>query len=99
MCLRGSVLVLPSNWFPLMRVRRLPLMQNSFAVSEMVIAEPGDGATTQSAAHMDRQLSGVEVGCFFDRMELFCFADEVFYSECVHAQVMLQKVQNWEPVV
>nr|GEY96215.1 hypothetical protein [Tanacetum cinerariifolium] len=33
-----------------------------------------------------RQFSGVEVNCFFDRMELLCFVDEVFDSECVHVQ-------------
>ncbi|GKB37483.1 putative nucleotidyltransferase, ribonuclease H [Tanacetum coccineum] len=49
----GSVLVLPSNWFSLMRVKWLTLMENSFAVSRMVIAEPGVGATTRSADHMD----------------------------------------------
>ncbi|GJR30220.1 hypothetical protein Tco_1106452 [Tanacetum coccineum] len=32
------------------------------------------------------QFSGVEVGCFFDRMELFCFVDEVFDSEYVQVQ-------------
>ncbi|GJZ30245.1 putative nucleotidyltransferase, ribonuclease H, partial [Tanacetum coccineum] len=35
------------------RVKWLTLMENSFAVSRMVIAEPGVGATTRSAAHMD----------------------------------------------
>ncbi|GJT96554.1 hypothetical protein Tco_1092072 [Tanacetum coccineum] len=49
---KGSVLVLPSNWFPLTRVKWLPLMENSFAVSGIVIAEPGVGATTWSTAHM-----------------------------------------------
>ncbi|GJV36686.1 hypothetical protein Tco_1409163 [Tanacetum coccineum] len=47
-----SVLVLPSNGFPLTRVKWLPLMANSFAVSGIVIAEPGVRATTRSAAHM-----------------------------------------------
>ncbi|GJV00025.1 putative reverse transcriptase domain-containing protein [Tanacetum coccineum] len=41
MCLCGSVLILPSNWSPLTRVKWLPLMANSFAVSGMGIAEPG----------------------------------------------------------
>ncbi|GJS91865.1 hypothetical protein Tco_0774501 [Tanacetum coccineum] len=84
-----SVLVLPSNWFPLTRVRWLPLMANSFAVSGMVIAESGVGATTWSAAHNSwvlRQFSGVEVGSFIDRMELFCFVDEVCDSEYVQVQ-------------
>ncbi|GKF92673.1 hypothetical protein Tco_0279392 [Tanacetum coccineum] len=31
------VLILPSNWFPLTRVKWLPLMANSFAVSGMDI--------------------------------------------------------------
>ncbi|GJU90579.1 zinc finger, CCHC-type containing protein, partial [Tanacetum coccineum] len=31
----------------------------------------------------NRQLSGVEVDCFFDRMELFCFVDEVYDSEYI----------------
>ncbi|GJU84142.1 hypothetical protein Tco_1291688 [Tanacetum coccineum] len=47
-----SVLLLPSNWFPLTRVKWLPLIANSFAVSIIVIAKPGVGATTRSAAHM-----------------------------------------------
>ncbi|GKB31761.1 hypothetical protein Tco_0871162 [Tanacetum coccineum] len=36
-----------------MRVKWLPLIANSFAVSGIVIAEPGVGATTRSAAHID----------------------------------------------
>ncbi|GJT17032.1 hypothetical protein Tco_0875738 [Tanacetum coccineum] len=48
----GSVLVLPSNWFPLTSVKWLPLMANSFAVLRIVIAEPGVGETTQSATLM-----------------------------------------------
>ncbi|GJY49881.1 hypothetical protein Tco_0439837, partial [Tanacetum coccineum] len=50
--LRGvrSVLVLPSKWFPLTRVKWLPLIANSFAVSGIVIAEPGVRATTRSKA-------------------------------------------------
>nr|GEV57763.1 retrovirus-related Pol polyprotein from transposon TNT 1-94 [Tanacetum cinerariifolium] len=39
--------------FPLTRVEWLPLIANSFAVSGIVIAEPGVGATTWSAAHID----------------------------------------------
>ncbi|GKB78878.1 hypothetical protein Tco_0945773 [Tanacetum coccineum] len=35
----------------------------------------------------DRQFSGVEVDCFFVRMELFCFVDEVFDSEYVQATI------------
>ncbi|GJV54966.1 hypothetical protein Tco_1455971 [Tanacetum coccineum] len=31
-------------------------------------------------------------------MELFCFIDEVFDSECVQAQVTVQQVQNWKHV-
>ncbi|GKC51393.1 reverse transcriptase domain-containing protein [Tanacetum coccineum] len=50
--LRGVVLVLPSNWFPLTKVKWLPLIANSLTVSGIVIAEPGVGATTRSAAHM-----------------------------------------------
>ncbi|GJT17742.1 hypothetical protein Tco_0876448 [Tanacetum coccineum] len=37
-------------------------------------------------SHIDRQFLGVEVGCFFDRMELFCFVDEVFDLEYVQVQ-------------
>ncbi|GKA56609.1 hypothetical protein Tco_0755681 [Tanacetum coccineum] len=37
---------------PLMRVKWLPLMGNSFVVSGMVIAKPGVEATTRSAAHI-----------------------------------------------
>nr|GEX81444.1 hypothetical protein [Tanacetum cinerariifolium] len=47
-----NVLVLPSNWFPLTRVKWFPLIANSFAVSGIVIAESRVGATTQSAAHI-----------------------------------------------
>ncbi|GJS81542.1 hypothetical protein Tco_0748083 [Tanacetum coccineum] len=47
-----SALVLPSNWFPLTRIKWLPLIANSFAISGLVIVEPGVGATTQSVAHM-----------------------------------------------
>ncbi|GJX20309.1 hypothetical protein Tco_0222986 [Tanacetum coccineum] len=50
--------VLPSNWFPLTRVKWLPLMANSFAVSVIVIVEPGVGATTPSAAHMGSSSRG-----------------------------------------
>nr|GEZ45861.1 hypothetical protein [Tanacetum cinerariifolium] len=64
----------------------LPLMDNSFVVSGMVIAELEVGATTRSAAHMDRQLSRVEVDYFFDRRELFYLIDEVFDSEYVQVQ-------------
>ncbi|GKC71853.1 hypothetical protein Tco_1117736 [Tanacetum coccineum] len=42
-----------------MRVRWLPLMANSFAVSGMVIAEPGVGATTRLAAHMGSSSMGL----------------------------------------
>ncbi|GJQ93424.1 hypothetical protein Tco_0004563 [Tanacetum coccineum] len=38
--------------FPLTRVKWLPLIANSLAVSGIVIAEPGVGATTWPAAHM-----------------------------------------------
>ncbi|GJU55023.1 hypothetical protein Tco_1228737 [Tanacetum coccineum] len=51
-CFPGSVLALPSNWFHLTRVKWLPLIANSLAVSGIVIAEPGVGATTWSAAYM-----------------------------------------------
>ncbi|GKG43855.1 hypothetical protein Tco_0482948, partial [Tanacetum coccineum] len=43
------VLVLPSNWFPLTRVKWLPLIANSFAVSGIGIAELGVRETTRSA--------------------------------------------------
>ncbi|GKD02996.1 hypothetical protein Tco_1177970, partial [Tanacetum coccineum] len=43
-----TLLNLPSNWYPLTRVKWLPLMANSFVVSGMVIGEPGVGATTRS---------------------------------------------------
>ncbi|GJZ57094.1 hypothetical protein Tco_0612588 [Tanacetum coccineum] len=36
--------------------------------------------------------------CFFVRMELFCFVDEVFDSEYVQVQVMVQQVQSWKHV-
>ncbi|GKB82295.1 hypothetical protein Tco_0949190 [Tanacetum coccineum] len=45
--------------FPLARVKWLPLMANSFAVSGMVIAEPRVGATTRSAAHMGSSSMGL----------------------------------------
>ncbi|GJT96793.1 hypothetical protein Tco_1092311 [Tanacetum coccineum] len=54
-----SVLIIPSNWFPLTRVKWLPLMANSFAVLGMVIAEPRVIATTQSAAHMGSSSMGL----------------------------------------
>ncbi|GJW10761.1 hypothetical protein Tco_1576588 [Tanacetum coccineum] len=53
-----SVLVLPSNWFPLTRVKWLPLMANAFAVSGIVIEEQGVGATTRSATHMGSSSMG-----------------------------------------
>ncbi|GKA49648.1 hypothetical protein Tco_0742721 [Tanacetum coccineum] len=31
-------------------------------------------------------------------MELFCFVDDVFNSEYVHVQVMVQQVKNWKHV-
>ncbi|GJS33058.1 hypothetical protein Tco_0531440 [Tanacetum coccineum] len=40
----------------------LPLMANSFAVLGMVIAEPGVGATTRSAAHMGSSSMGLRFG-------------------------------------
>ncbi|GJZ32863.1 hypothetical protein Tco_0578299 [Tanacetum coccineum] len=80
------VLVLPSNWFPLTKLKWLPLIANSFAVLGIVIAEPRVGATTWSGTHI-----GVVVDYFFDRMELFCFVDEVFDSEYVQVQVMVQQ--------
>nr|GEZ05013.1 reverse transcriptase domain-containing protein [Tanacetum cinerariifolium] len=36
-----------------------------------------------------RNCLGVEVDCFFDRRELFCFVDEVFDSEYVQVQKQL----------
>ncbi|GJY35933.1 ribonuclease H-like domain-containing protein [Tanacetum coccineum] len=65
--------------FSVSLVKWLPLMANSFAVSGMVIAEPGVGATT-------RQLSAAEVDCFFVPMERFCLVDEVFDLEYVQVQ-------------
>ncbi|GJV31166.1 hypothetical protein Tco_1391566 [Tanacetum coccineum] len=59
MCFCGLVLILPSNWFPLTRVKWLPLMANSFAVSGMVIAEPGVRATTRSATHIGSSSIGL----------------------------------------
>ncbi|GKC92543.1 hypothetical protein Tco_1157985 [Tanacetum coccineum] len=56
----GSVLVLPSNWFPLTRVKWLPLMENSFAVSGIVIAELGVRATTRSETYMGSSSIGSE---------------------------------------
>ncbi|GKB66993.1 hypothetical protein Tco_0928405 [Tanacetum coccineum] len=92
-------LILPSNWFPLIRVKWLPLMANSFTVSRMVIAEPEVRATTQSAAHIGRrQLSVVEVDRFFVQMELFYFVHEVFDSEYILVQVMVRQVQSWKHV-
>nr|GEV16120.1 hypothetical protein [Tanacetum cinerariifolium] len=49
-CFSRSVLVLALNWFPLTRVKWLPLIANSFAVLGIVIAEPGVRATTSSIA-------------------------------------------------
>nr|GEW89771.1 hypothetical protein [Tanacetum cinerariifolium] len=72
-------------------LHKKPSIENSFAVSRIVIAEPRVRATT-------RQFSGVEVDCFLDRMELFYFIDEVFDSEYVQVQVMVQQVQSWKHV-
>nr|GEV79260.1 hypothetical protein [Tanacetum cinerariifolium] len=85
-CFSRSVLVLPSNWFPLTRVKWLPLIANSFAVLGIVIVESRVRATT-------RRISGVEVDCFFDRKKLFCFIDEVFDSAYVEALVV-RNLQN-----
>ncbi|GJU28681.1 hypothetical protein Tco_1167302 [Tanacetum coccineum] len=68
--------------YQIKKVRWLPLIANSFSVSGMVIAEPEVGVTT-------RQLSGVEVDCFFVRMELFYFIDEVFDSKYIQVQYVL----------
>ncbi|GJS08776.1 hypothetical protein Tco_0365572 [Tanacetum coccineum] len=65
MCLRGWILVLPSNWFPLTRVKWLPLIANLFAVSGIVNAEPGVGATTWSAAHMGLS----SIGSYFIKIQ------------------------------
>ncbi|GKE68248.1 hypothetical protein Tco_1526320 [Tanacetum coccineum] len=67
-------------------IEMVSLIANSFAISGMVIVEPGVRATIRSAAHMDRQFSDFEEDCFFDRMELFCFVNEVFDSEYVQVQ-------------
>nr|GEV21343.1 hypothetical protein [Tanacetum cinerariifolium] len=80
----GHVLVLPSNWFPLIRVKWLPLIANSLAVSGIVIADLGVRATT-------RQFSGVVVDYFFDHKELFYFVDDVFDSEYVQVQTDLEE--------
>ncbi|GJX21121.1 hypothetical protein Tco_0223798 [Tanacetum coccineum] len=58
--------------------------------------EIGVGATTWSAAHMGSssigsQFSGVEVDCFFDRMELFCFVDEALSIRVRLARVKFNK--------
>ncbi|GKD77359.1 hypothetical protein Tco_1339980, partial [Tanacetum coccineum] len=52
-------LFLPSNWFPLTRVKWLPLIANSLAVSRIVIAEPRVGATTWSVAYMGSSSIGL----------------------------------------
>ncbi|GJW32672.1 hypothetical protein Tco_0052704 [Tanacetum coccineum] len=45
------ILILPSDWFPLTRVKWLPLMEKSCTDSGMVIAKPGVGATTGFIIH------------------------------------------------
>ncbi|GJS54287.1 hypothetical protein Tco_0627649 [Tanacetum coccineum] len=47
---------LSSNWFPLKRVKWLPLMANSFAVQGIVIAKPGVRATTWVHHPLDRNV-------------------------------------------
>ncbi|GKC25023.1 hypothetical protein Tco_1027173 [Tanacetum coccineum] len=57
---RGSVLILSSNWFPLMRVKWLPLMANSFCrVQDGDAKNRGVRATTRSAAHMGSSSMGL----------------------------------------
>nr|GEU32378.1 retrovirus-related Pol polyprotein from transposon TNT 1-94 [Tanacetum cinerariifolium] len=65
-----NVLVLPSNWFPLTRVKWFLLIANSFAVSGIVIAESRVGATTQSAAHMGSSSIGSNESLSSDKDEL-----------------------------
>ncbi|GJY68658.1 hypothetical protein Tco_0471640 [Tanacetum coccineum] len=48
--------------------------------------ELGIPANTSTRELTVRQFSGVEVDYFFNRMELFCFVDEVFDSEYVQVQ-------------
>nr|GEW67541.1 hypothetical protein [Tanacetum cinerariifolium] len=47
---------------------------------------------------INRQFSGVVVDYFFDRKELFYFVDDIFDSEYVQVQVVVQQVQNWKHV-
>ncbi|GJY55747.1 hypothetical protein Tco_0454862 [Tanacetum coccineum] len=65
----------------------LPLMANLFTVSGIVIAEPGVGATT-------RQLSGVEVGCFFDRIEPSVSSMKSNDSECIQPEAVESSSRN-----
>ncbi|GJV32510.1 hypothetical protein Tco_1392910 [Tanacetum coccineum] len=50
--LSNPVFASPDRFMRNSRVKWLPLIANSFAVSGIVIAEPGVRATTWSAAHM-----------------------------------------------
>ncbi|GJU42714.1 hypothetical protein Tco_1195671 [Tanacetum coccineum] len=62
----------------------------SLSSSSHVFASPLVIRETSSGGQLHfRQFSGVEVDCFFDRKELFCFVDEVFDSEYVQVQDMV----------
>nr|GEU51855.1 ribonuclease H-like domain-containing protein [Tanacetum cinerariifolium] len=50
-------------------------------------------STTTYLLTSDKQISGVEVDYFFDRIEIFSFVDEVFDSEYVQVQKLISKLE------
>nr|GEV59062.1 hypothetical protein [Tanacetum cinerariifolium] len=59
-----------------------------------------DCGTESKSDHTIAHIGSSSIGSdyFFDRMELFCFIDEVFESEYVQVWVTVQQVQNWKPI-
>ncbi|GJU73578.1 hypothetical protein Tco_1264983 [Tanacetum coccineum] len=74
-----------------------PSLSLSNYVFDSPVSEQGK-QVIEADEHSFSTNSGVEVDCFFDRMKLFCFIDEVFDSEYVHVQITVQQVQNWKHV-
>nr|GEW87922.1 hypothetical protein [Tanacetum cinerariifolium] len=63
---------------------------HGFVIHEIKVSKSNEKVTEVRCRELaDRQLSDVKVDCFFVRMELFCFVDEVFDSEYVQVQDML----------
>nr|GEU80045.1 hypothetical protein [Tanacetum cinerariifolium] len=57
------------------------------------------GSGIDNTVHMEhKKLFVAQVVCFFVRMELFCFVDEVFDLGFVPVMVVVQEVQSWKHV-